>query len=64
MKVKRVKFILGRAEALETAEECGRMLKERFGGREVYLFGLYSTSTKVAFFFCDGLLACPILTLG
>ena len=64
MKVKRVKSILGRAEALETAEECGHMLKERFGGREVYLFGLYSTSAKVAFFFCDGLLAYPILTLG
>jgi hypothetical protein len=40
MKAKRVKSILGRVEALETAEECGRMMKERFRVRGVYLFGL------------------------
>ena len=39
MKTESIKSTISRTEALAIAEECGRLLKERFGVQEVYLFG-------------------------
>ena len=39
MGTQRVKTMPNRTEALAIAEECARLLRERFGVRKVYLFG-------------------------